>query len=351
MGITKLTDLIRIDAPSAISHKVIGDYTGKVIALDASILMHQFRAAIPSMQHLSPLTGLFFRTLTFLEHDIKPVFVFEGRPPEQKRALLEKRRQSAGFHSPECPNAAACSVSFQTQDCMNLLKLMGVPFVQAPGDGEAYCAHLLKSGSVDAVASEDMDTLAFGGTVLLRQLNAKKDSDVIEFSLPKILEELKLTQAQFIDLCILLGCDYCEKIVGLGPRRALSLIKQHCTIESVTQNVNKKIHPIPVNWQYQDARNLFLNTLHSGAPELAWKEPDEESLVQFLCGQKHVKEHRIRSRMEKFRQSRQENRKTKEEQKAAGKSKQLRIDKFFRVTRKRQCAEAAGAGKKQKTKT
>ncbi|XP_063074880.1 probable flap endonuclease 1 homolog [Engraulis encrasicolus] len=333
MGITKLADLIRSDAPRAISHKDISDYTGKVIALDTSIVLNQFRTALPSL-HLSPLTGLFFRTLTFLEHDIKPVYVMEGRPPEQKRAVLERRAQNEGRTFYPHTNG----VSSKTQDYMQLLKLMGVPVLMAPGDAEAFCAHLVKSGKVDAVASEDMDTLAFGGSVLLRQLNAKKDGDVIEYSLSKILEALQLSQEEFVDLCILLGCDYCEKIGGLGPRRALSLIQKHRTIECVAKNVNRKTHPIPHFWNYQEARGLFLDSLLDQTPQLVWNEPDEEGLVRFLCQEKHIKEQRVRSRMEKFRKSLEEKRTTREETKAET-CRQTRMEDFFRVTRKRKPVE------------
>ncbi|KAL2097946.1 hypothetical protein ACEWY4_007153 [Coilia grayii] len=346
MGITKLAELIRSDAPSAISHKDISDYTGKVIALDTSIVLNQFRTAVPTL-HLSPLTGLFFRTLTLLEHDIKPVYVIDGRPPEQKRDVLERRAQNAGWRFRPHTNA----VSSQTQDYLQLLKLIGVPVVMAPGDAEACCAHLVKAGIVDAVASEDMDTLAFGGSILLRQLNAKKDSDVTEYCLSKILEILQLSQEEFVDLCILLGCDYCEKIGGLGPKRALSLIQKHRTIECVAQNVNRKTHPVPHFWNYQEARSLFLESSQAETPELVWGEPDEEGLVRFLCQEKHVKEHRVRSRMEKFRKSLDEKRSTREKAKTE-KCHQSRMEDFFRVTRKRKPVEATmtSTGKQPRTK-
>ncbi|MED6270919.1 hypothetical protein CHARACLAT_015071 [Characodon lateralis] len=168
MGITKLADLIRSDAPDAVSYKDISDYTGKVIALDTSVVLNQFRAATPS---LSPLTGVFFRTLTFLEHDIKPVFVFDGKPPVEKTPVLERRAQAAGWSPPKRTGMA----SSQTNDAIELLKHIGVPVIQAPGDAEALCAKLVRVGVVDAVASEDMDTLPFGANVLIRQLNAKRD--------------------------------------------------------------------------------------------------------------------------------------------------------------------------------
>ncbi|KAL0966839.1 hypothetical protein UPYG_G00300770 [Umbra pygmaea] len=340
MGITKLADLIRSDAPDAISYKEISDYTGKVIALDTSIVLNQFRTALSTHQHVSPLTGLFFRTLTFLEHDIKPVFVFDGKPPKEKRAVLEKRAQMMGWSAPSCSGNA----SPETRDSLHLLNLLGVPVIKAPGDGEALCAHLVKQGKVDAVASEDMDTLTFGADVLIRQLNAKKDSEVVEYSLPKLLSILKVTHKEFVDLCILLGCDYCDKIAGFGPKRALTLIQRHRTIENIVLNINRKTHPVPLSWQYQDARKLFLNAPLIEPSDLVWTEPDEEALVQFLCREKHVKEQRVRSRMVKFRETREKRRKERDDRDMAGQSRQTRMEDFFRVTRKRKKAvEAEGS--------
>ncbi|KAK7158956.1 hypothetical protein R3I94_005330 [Phoxinus phoxinus] len=340
MGITKLAHLIHFDAPASMLNKEIGDYSGKIVALDTSIVVNQFRTALPSHLKLSPLTGLFYRTLTFLEHDIKPVFVLDGRPPCQKRAVLEKRAKIIGYNSLQSPNTGS---NFK-QDCQRLLNLIGVPCIQAPGEAEALCAHLVKSGTVNAVASEDMDTLAFGGTVLLRQLNAKKDSEVTEYSLPKLLEALQLTYEQFVDLCILLGCDYCDKIGGLGPSRALKLIKQHHTIEGVMEHVNRKTHPIPPNWQYKDARKLFFETPQIDDPVLAWTEPDEEGLVQFLCKEKRLKEERVRGRMKKFRESLSKRRKQREVDEKMGLTRQSRLEEFFPATRKRKAESAAVGG-------
>ncbi|XP_051553148.1 probable flap endonuclease 1 homolog isoform X2 [Myxocyprinus asiaticus] len=345
MGIAKLAKLIRSDAPTSVRNKEIGDYSGKIIALDTSIVLNQFRSAVPGHLKLSPLTGLFFRTLTFLEHDIKPVFVFDGRPPNEKRAVLEKRAQSTGWSSSPSSN----TVSSFTQDCQRLLVLMGVPCIRAPGEAEALCAHLVKSGAVNAVASEDMDTLAFGGTVLLRQLNSKKDSEVSEYSLPKLLEALQLTHKEFVDLCILLGCDYCDKIRGLGPSRALKLIKEHHTIEGVMEHVNRKTHPIPSNWDYKAARKLFFEKPQIDAPVLAWNEPDEEGLVQFLCQEKPLKEIKVRGRIQKFRESLLKRRKQREVDDKMGPTRQSRLEEFFPAARRRK-AESTVVGRSGGTK-
>uniref|UniRef100_A0A8C2XET1 Zgc:110269 n=1 Tax=Cyclopterus lumpus TaxID=8103 RepID=A0A8C2XET1_CYCLU len=300
--------------------------TGKVIALDTSVVMNQFRAATPS---LSPLAGLFFRTLTFLEHDIKPVFVFDGKPPKEKTAVVSDTFETVfGLNMP-----------LNTKDCLHLLKLLGVPVIQAPGDAEALCAWLVREGTVDAVASEDMDTLPFGGNILIRQLNAKKDSEVAEYSLTKLLEKLQISHEEFVDLCILLGCDYCDKIPGLGPKKALTLIQKHRTIENVVLHINRETHPVPHFWKYKEARKIFLDAPQTVAPELTWAEPDEEALVRLLF--KVVKEDRVRRRMEKFRKTRQSKREERENEKATGGSRQSRMQDFFRVTRKREQPVAA----------
>ncbi|KAM4551857.1 putative flap endonuclease 1 homolog [Odontesthes bonariensis] len=346
MGITKLSDLIRSDAHDAISHKDISDYTGKIIALDTSVVMNQFRAATPK---LSLLTGLFFRTLTFLEHDIKPVFVFDGKPPVEKTPVLEKRAEAAGWNPPRYTGTA----SSQTKDCLELLKHLGVPVIQAPGDAEALCAHLVKTEAVDAVASEDMDTLPFGANILIRKLNAKRVSEVVEYSLPKLLEKLQISHEEFVDLCILLGCDYCDKIPGLGPKKALTLIQKHRTIENVVLHINRQTHPVPYSWKYKEARKIFLDTPQSPVPKLVWKEPDEEAVVRFLCHVKRTKEERVRRRMAKFREKREIKREEKEKEKAAGDNRQTHMEDFFRVTRKRGHpveSTSSSGDKKQKSK-
>ncbi|CAL9688505.1 unnamed protein product [Knipowitschia caucasica] len=349
MGITKLADLVRTEAPDAISHKDISDYSGKIIALDTSIIMHQFRAALPSAATNLTLSGLFFRTLTLLEHDIKPVFVFEGKPPAEKMATLAKRAEADGRRFCKYPGFSA---STQTKDWMQLLRLLGVPVVQAPGDAEALCAQLVKSGAVDAVASEDMDTLPFGASLLIRQLNASKDSEVIEYSLVKLLSKLNITQKEFVDLCILLGCDYCDKITGLGPKRALALIQKHRTIEEVVLHVNRKTHPVPHFWKYNEARQLFLEEPQTEKPALDWTEPDEEAVVRFLSHERNINEGRVRNRLTAFHQKRE---KLREERKESKGCKQTQMEDFFRVTRKRKAPvdvveSSSGKGKKPKTK-
>ncbi|CAH8627457.1 unnamed protein product [Heterobilharzia americana] len=165
---------------------------------------------------------------------------------------------------------------------------MGVPFINAPGEAEAQCAALARSGKVYAVGTEDMDALAFGTPVLLRHLtfSEARKMAIQEFNLASVLEGLGLTMDQFIDLCILLGCDYVDTIRGIGPKKALDLLHKHQSID-------------------------YPSTI-----ELKWNEPDEEGLVEFLCHKHGFNEERIRNGAKKLL-------------KAKNTTTQGRIDNFF----------------------
>uniref|UniRef100_A0A0K0D1B5 Flap endonuclease 1 n=1 Tax=Angiostrongylus cantonensis TaxID=6313 RepID=A0A0K0D1B5_ANGCA len=164
---------------------------------------------------------------------------------------------------------------------------------------------------------------------------------------------------QFVDLCILLGCDYCESIRGIGPKKAFELIKSYGNIESILENLDQKKYPPPTDWPYQRARKLFLTPEVSDCNDinvnlfaylfyklsflqLVWKEPDVDGIINFMCGEKSFKyvfelryshevdhywcgdvsdecsEDRIRSAIAKMKKGR-------------GSSTQGRIDMFFTV--------------------
>lgn len=78
-----------------------------------------------------------------------------------------------------------------------------------------------------------------------------------EFNLRSVLESMDLTMSQFVDLCIMLGCDYCDTIKGIGPKKSIELIQKHKSIEAALQQLDKKKYPPPVDWIYKEAAQLF----------------------------------------------------------------------------------------------
>ncbi|RIB03953.1 PIN domain-like protein [Gigaspora rosea] len=263
--------------------------------------------------------GIFYRTIRMVESGIKPCYVFDGKPPTLKSGELAKRlerKKEANKKLEEAQENGDTSnvdkYSRQTvrvtkehnDECKKLLNLMGIPYVEAPCEAEAQCAALAKAGKVYAAASEDMDTLTFSTPVLLRHMtySEAKKVPINEIHLNKVLEGLQFSMDQFIDLCILLGCDYCESIKGIGPHRAVELIKKYKTLESIVNNLDTKKYPIPEDWRYNEARELFRNpeVLDPNGIEIKWKDPDVDGVVEFLVREKGFNEDRVRKGVEKL---------------------------------------------------
>jgi flap endonuclease-1 len=104
---------------------------------------------------------------------------------------------------------------------------MGLPVIEAPSEAEAFCAYLTRQRKAYATVSEDMDSLTFGSPILIRGISSSKGSkgpELVQIDLPKVLAQLKLTQEEFVDLCILCGCDYTNTIGGIGPVKAYRFI-------------------------------------------------------------------------------------------------------------------------------
>merc|ERR1719287_285755 len=141
----------------------------------------------------------------------------------------------------------------QNQQTKELLKLMGIPVVEAPSEAEATCAALCRDGRVYAAATEDADCLTFGTKVLVRNLMAAESQkkQILEVSLERALEQLNISMDQFIDFCILSGCDYCDTLKGVGPSTAIKLIVQHGCLEKVLENI--EADKVPSNFRYQAA--------------------------------------------------------------------------------------------------
>jgi flap endonuclease-1 len=167
---------------------------------------------------------------------------------------------------------------------------------------------------------------------------------------------------QFIDLCILLGCDYLDPVKGIGPQTALKLIREHKNLEGVVkffETSNK--YTLPEDWPYKDARALFLEPDVRSADDplcdFKWEGPDVDGLIKYLVEEKGFNEDRVRggaSRLQKNLKSAQQSRlegffkpvqRTKEEQE---KLKRKNEEKLAENKKKKK--EAAAEKKASKAK-
>ncbi|KAG8041819.1 hypothetical protein G9C98_007123 [Cotesia typhae] len=346
MGILGLSKVIADIAPSAIKESELKNYFGRKVAIDASMCLYQFLIAVRSEgaqltsadgETTSHLMGMFYRTIRLVDNGVKPLYVFDGKPPNLKGGELAKRAerreeaQKALEAAEEAGNAEDVErfnrrlvkvTTAHATEAKQLLTLMGIPYITAPCEAEAQCAELVKSGKIYATATEDMDALTFGSNILLRRLtfSEARKMPVQEIHLDKVLAEMELNKDEFIDLCIMLGCDYTGSIRGIGPKRAVELIKTHRCLEKILENIDTKKYSVPEDWNYKEARELFRNPEITKADEIdfKWGEPDEEGLVKFMCGDKQFAEDRIRNGCKKL-------------MKAKGASTQGRLDSFFKI--------------------
>jgi flap endonuclease-1 len=251
---------------------------GRTIAIDAYNWTYQFLSIIRDRFTGEPLrdskgnitshlSGLLYRTSKIIEAGITPVYVWDGKPPELKKAEIEKRvagREAARELWKEAvkkgevekirryAQQAIKLTKDMVEESKKLLDYMGVACVQAPSEGEAQCTHMCRKGQAYATASQDFDSLAFGSPRLLRNLSitgkrkVPRKEQYIDvkpqmFVLRDVLEALGITQDQLIMVGILIGTDYNPGgIRGLGPKKALSMVKAEKTFEGVMDKVKGK---------------------------------------------------------------------------------------------------------------
>jgi len=294
----------------------LSELSGKTIAIDAFNMLYQFLSTIrgPDGSPLSTsrgevsshLVGLFSRTTSFLEKGLKPVFVFDGVAPEMKRAEQDKRRE-AKLEAKQLYEAAKQEQDIEAMkkyasrlsrltptmvlESKQLLDLLGVPWIDAPSEGEAQAAVMVRTGRVWASASEDFDSLLFGSPRHVRQLTVsgkrRKAGKIGTYTVePEVIE--------------LLGTDFNPGgVKGIGPKKALKLLAEHAEdFETIFAQVEYDAH-CDVAWN--EIMSFFENP--PVAPDIAFSfsDPDEYGLVAFLCERFEFSEQRVRDGAAKSR--------------------------------------------------
>lgn len=322
-------------------------YTGRVIAIDASMCLYQFLIMIRENrsgqyenltnadgQVTSHIIGMLTRTIKLMEAGIKPVYVFDGKPPElklQELAVRRAKREEATANlqtakesgdAEQVLKASKATVRVtkeQNEEVKQLLRLMGLPVVDAPSEAEATCAALCRDGKVYASATEDADCLTFGTKILIRNLMAAESQgrQILEVSLERALEQLNITMDQFIDFCILSGCDYCDTLKGVGPATAIRMLVQHGTLEKVLENL--EADKIPKNFDYKAARDFFkeCESVDTATVDFQFTEPDCDGLKKYLVDQCSFMPERVERYIERLKNSK-------------NKTKQRPLDSFFK---------------------
>jgi len=262
MGIKNFTKWVQTYCPTAIELVSFEELKGKRIAIDASLIIYKCVLGIRAMTKkdltnlegdlTSHLSGIFYKTLKFLENNMVPIFVFDGKSPDIK-ALTIKNRLELKEKNPETSFYMKQSHIIHLKE---LLTAIGIPYINAVGEADPLLAHLNRIGFVDGVCSDDTDILTFGCPTLYKNLiqymGKPNIKQIQKISLNKIKSHLNWTRNNIIDICLLLGSDYTESIKGLGIVKAQELyLKHNLNINLVLIECQSKNEDIDIDLYYQ----------------------------------------------------------------------------------------------------
>jgi flap endonuclease-1 len=308
----------------------ISELSHKVVAIDAYNTLYQFLSIIRQRDGTplkdsrgnitSHLSGILYRMTSLMEEGIKPVFVFDGKPSYLKDHTIEKRiadRENAKIKWEEAKEKGLAEEAYTyaqassritpeiTDDSRRLLLAMGIPWIDAPSEGEAQAAHMVKRGDANYVASQDYDSLLFGAPFVVRNLtitgkrklpkkNIFVDVKPEIMNLMENLTELGINHSQLIDIALCVGTDYNPGLEKIGPKKALKLVEEHGNIENVLKAVGQDIENL------QEIKDIFLNPCVTDNYTLKWKKPNTEAITSFLCEEHDFSKERVMKACERL---------------------------------------------------
>ena len=265
---------------------------------------------------------MFYRNINLLKERIKLVYVFDGKPPLKKIKELERRRiiktesyekylkalEKRDFKEARKYAAMAATLEEDTvESSKTLLNLMGIPVIQAPSEGEAQASYMAMKGDVWAVGSQDYDSFLFGAPKIVRNITLtgkiKYPSKGIEVKmqpelifLDNILKKLGVTREELVDIAILIGTDYNEGVRGIGPKKALELIRAYRSIENIP-GISLEIDEV------QEIRRLFLSPEVTDDYEIKFRKIDYDRVIQFLCEEYDFSEERVKKALNELKEA------------------------------------------------
>jgi flap endonuclease-1 len=302
MGIKDLNPFLKGISPDLINEQLLSKFSGKKVAVDTSIYLYKF------LYKNDRFIESFFKQINRLKaNNITPIYIFDGKPPIEKMEEIKSRQDKKMYYMEkiaelnnqitqfnENPPVKVTEIEdvkdnndlddvnvkldkiqlqeqlekFQkkliivTKEHIRSLKyffdLLNIKYIQADCEADIICSKLCENGIVDMVLSDDMDLLASGSRIVLRNFNMNSNK-ISVYDIDRILQTLDINYNQWIDFCILCGCDYLKRVRGLGPKNAYTYIKTYGTIEKIIENMfgEGKKYTLPDNYDYEKARKLF----------------------------------------------------------------------------------------------
>lgn len=317
----------------------ISHLSNKVLVVDGQNMLYQFLTSIRQQdgslltdskgQVTSHLIGLIARVTNFMSKKLKLVFVFDGTVPELKHKELQKRKQNK-IHAEKKYQEAKSAENIEemkkfasrttrltkemVEEAKLLLNAIGIPVIQAPSEGEAQAAHMVAKGDAYAIVSQDADSLLFGATKVVRNLNVsgrRKYGSTYKSISPEIIDlsenlnNLGIDRNQLIILSMLVGTDYnIRGIKGIGPKKALKLVKEIKDKEKLFEEV-KWDENFEISWEkvYETLNTVPVTDDYV----IEWKNFDKEKITELLVKKHDFSEDRVNGLFEKLEKAQADN--------------------------------------------
>lgn len=309
------------------------DLNDRVIAIDAMNTLYQFLSIIrqrdgtplkdSSGNITSHLSGLFYRNINLLEKNIRPVYVFDGAIPDLKEKETTERRKKRQEAKEEWKRlkeegkiSEAYSKATQSskltgemiEESKELLDAMGIPYIQAPSEGEAQAAYMV-GGDVYAVGSQDWDCMLFGADRMVRNLTSRKTRKTSsgkrkkvkqeKIELETVLEELGLEREQLVMLGMVMGTDFNDGIHGIGPKKGLDMVKKHGSLQSLMKDDK-------FEWESDNKPEAVFDFFMNPPVEetdFSYGSPENEEIIEILVDQHDFSQDRINSKLKDLKKA------------------------------------------------
>ena len=294
MGIKDLNTFLKVNACDCIKEFHFFELKGKRVAIDVSIYFYKFL-----YKNERYLESFFLQIAKLLQYGLTPIYVFDGAPPKEKQDEIQSRvdkknemkklvetleaaveevaedttvateqereeKKAALEEKIKATNKKIISVKAEyIRNLKYMLDLLNIHYIQAEGEADIICSQLNKRGVVDLVMSDDMDLIVSGTQFLLREFSLGNNK-IQHYSLDTILKTLDITTEQWVDFCILCGCDYSKRVRGMGPKKSIEYIRQYKTIEAIEEALigEGKKFQAPKSFDYRRSRELLTVAPH-----------------------------------------------------------------------------------------
>jgi flap endonuclease-1 len=313
MGSSGIGRLVKEGAVLAMKEKRYTDYTGKKLVIDLMMWLYRFKIAMISQPSIKSINlCLWSKINNMLEIGILPIFVMDGKPPKLKRNILDKRRKSRELAKSKLKDLSDEDsetkiklmkrsiklTNIEINSALSFLHHLGFEPVQSLEEADPQCAGITKTGKAYGVVSEDWDTLIFGATKMITNFSKKKK--VIEYDGELVLKSLGFNKEQFVEMAIILGCDYCDGVSVQGCEKSKEVMhlfgkyKQYGSLEKLliglpkeNKTGNQYYYRIPSDmhnmWKEIKSQFIEVEIYNPESMNFNWHVPDYSSLRQDFC--------------------------------------------------------------------